>query len=109
MLETYFIEIPLESTRWENLTFGEYYNMPDVERQELREYLESINAPSGYELLDELLEEEDDLSGVCFISWRDIVLMSDEDLDFYKAYWDAKVSNPPMPEVVSYNYDDIPF
>ena len=109
----YFIGDSLKKTRWENLTFDEYYTMSGEKRQELKEYLESINAPSGYELLmeeeDELLEEEDELSGVCFISWRDIVLMSDEDLDFYKAYWDARVSNPPMPEVVSYNYDDIPF
>lgn len=49
----YFIEVPLVSTRWENLTFNEYYIMSDEERQEIKEYLDSINAPSGYELMME--------------------------------------------------------
>lgn len=99
----YFIETPLEGTRWENLTFNNYYNMPDVERQELREYLESINAPYGGELMR---EEEDELPGVLFLSWRDIVLMSDDELDFYKYYWDVRNSAVPMPEVECDNYDD---
>jgi hypothetical protein len=94
---------PLEGTRWENLTFNEYYNMSDEERQEFREYLISINAPYGDELM---MQEEDDLPGVLFLSWRDIVIMSDDELDFYKQYWDARNSAAPMSEVEYDNYDD---
>ena len=92
----YFIRTPLEDTRWEDLTFDEYYIMSDEERQEFKEYLISINAPYGDELMR---EEEDELPGVLFLSWRDIVLMSDDELVFFKEYWDARAMAPSMPEV----------
>ena len=99
----YFIETPLEGTRWVNLTFDEYYTMSDEKRQEFKDYLISINAPYGDELMR---EEEDELPGVLFLSWRDIVLMSDDELDFYKHYWDARNSAVPMPEGECDNTED---
>ena len=99
----YFIGDSLKKTRWENLTFDEYYTMSGEKRQELKEYLISINAPYGDELM---MQEEDDLPGVLFLSWRDIVLMSDDELEFYKQYWDARNSAAPMSEVEYDNYDD---
>ena len=103
MFETYFIEIPLEGTRWENLTFDDYYNMPDEERQVLRKYLESINAPLGSNFVDEYYPE------ASFITWRDIVSMSDDELEDYNRYLEVRAMAPPMPEVECDNYDDCPF
>lgn len=108
----YFIEVPLVSTRWENLTFNNYYNMPDVERQELREYLESINAPCGSNIVD-----EDSPVVASYITWRDIVSMSNDELEDYKRYLDARDMAPPMHEVECdntedserTNYDNLPF
>jgi len=105
MFDYYFIEIPLEDTRWENLTFNEYYNMSDEERQEFREYLISINAPYGDDFTD-----EDDPPGAYFcITWRDIVSFSDDSLERYKLYRESRAMAPPMPEVKCDNNDDLPF
>ena len=109
----YFVGPKLVGTKWEDLTFDEYYIMSDEERQEIKEYLESINAPSGYELMME--EGEEILPGVCYLSWKNIVSMSDDSLEFYKAYRDVRY--PPIHEgerdntkdSEKSNYDDLPF
>jgi len=111
----YFVGPKLVGTKWEDLTFDEYYIMSDEERQEIKEYLDSINAPSGYELMME--EGEEILPGVCYLSWKNIVSMSDDELEDYKRYLEARDMAPPMHEVEcdntedseKSNYDDLPF
>lgn len=69
---------PLKGTKWEDLTLPKYCNeMSDDEREELKEHLENINAPFAYEVDDDINEEGD------YKTWRDIVSMSDEELDKY--------------------------
>ena len=80
MNDNYYKGDPLEGTRWENLSFDEYYNMTDDERKELREHLESINAPFGSDIIDEANPEDN------YKTWRDIVTMSEEEL---KDYWNC--------------------
>lgn len=105
MFDYYFIGTLLEDTRWENLTFDEYYNMSDEERQDFREYLESINAPYGDDFPD-----EDGVGGAYFyITWSDIVSFSDDSLERYKLYREMKAMAPPMPEVECDNNDNLPF
>lgn len=77
MNDNYYKGDPLTGTRWEDLSFDEYYNMTDDDRKELREYLESINAPFGSDIDDEADPEGN------YKTWRDIVSMSDEELEDY--------------------------
>ena len=94
MKDNNFKEDTLEGTRWENLTFGEYhYFFSDEEKRELKEYLESINAPLGSEINYEADPEEN------YKTWRDIVTMSEEEL---KDYWNcvkARYTIVPIPGI----------
>lgn len=85
---------PLEGTKWEYLTIGEYYCfLSDEEKQEFREYLESINAPLGVEINYKSDSEEN------YKTWRDIVSMSEEEL---KDYWNsvkARYTIVPIQEI----------
>ena len=74
---------PLKGTKWENLTFYEYYEeMSDEERQELKEHLENINAPFTWDVdyREEFYPREFSRT------WRDITLMSKEQLKGYYYY-----------------------
>ena len=73
----YFIGDSLKKTRWENLTFDEYYLMSDEEKLELKGHLVSINAPFSSDLQDEEAPEGN------YKTWMDIVSMSDEELEKY--------------------------
>lgn len=74
---------PLKGTKWENLTFDEYYDeMSDDERKELKEHLESINAPFTWGVFT----REDLYPRGYNRTWRDIVLMTKEQLDDYHFY-----------------------
>jgi len=77
MNENIFEGDPLEGTRWENLTFNEYYLMSDEEKLELKGHLVSINAPFSSDLQDEEAPEGN------YKTWMDIVSMSDEELEKY--------------------------
>lgn len=74
---------PLKGTKWENLTFDEYHDeMSDDERKELKEHLESIKAPFTWGVFT----REDFYPRGYNRTWRDIVLMSKEQLDDYHFY-----------------------
>jgi len=106
MYNIYFVGPKLVGTKWENLTFKKYYEeMSDEERQELRKYLESINSPYG----DDILEEDDPGGAFSYKAWRDIVSMSDDELEYWNQYWEERDSGPAMPEIECDNYDDLPF
>ena len=83
MIDGKFQGDPLKGTKWENLTFYEYYEeLSDEERQELKEHLESINAPFTWnvEYREEFYPREFSRT------WRDIALMSKEQLKGYYYY-----------------------
>ena len=94
MKENNFKRDLLEGTRWENLTFGEYhYFFSDEEKRELKEYLESINAPFGSDI-----NNEDDPEGN-YKTWRDIVSMSEDEQDDYWEYVKARDKKLPTPGI----------
>ena len=106
MFNIYFVGPKLVGTKWENLTLKKYYEeMSDDERKDLRKYLESINSPYG----DDILEEDDSGGAFSYKAWRDIVSMSDDELEDYNRYLELRAMSPSMPEVKCDNYDDLPF
>ena len=79
----FIIGVPLEGTRWENLTFYEYYEeLSSEEREKFKEYLESINAPFTCQIEN----ENECYPKECVKTWRDIVSMSTEELKEYYCY-----------------------
>lgn len=74
---------PLKGSRWEDLSFEDYLNMSNEERQELKSYLEDlIEVPPGWGFVDE--------DGY-YNEWMHIVsLSSDEELKDY--YYQKKIS-----------------
>ena len=103
MNEIFYNGDPLEGTRWEKLSFDDYYNMANEERQELRCYLECINAPYWYNLVNESNPEGH------YNTWRDIVSMTNNELEEYKQYVETRAKATLMPRFECNNYDDCPF
>lgn len=79
MSEEYSEGDPLLGTQWEHLSLNDYYNMSEGERNDLKRYLEKINAPFGSDIDDEVNIEGN------YVTWRDIVSMSSEEFgEFYR-------------------------
>ena len=90
---------PLKGTKWESLTLHTYYeDMSDEERNELRKHLESINAPFRCDVND--AEDYYPKGLVGHWTWRDIVCMSAEQLDYY--YYELSLT----PKEVVYYEDE---
>ena len=86
-------------TKWESLTLHTYYeDMSDEERNELRKHLESINAPFRCDVND--AEDYYPKGLVGHWTWRDIVCMSAEQLDYY--YYELSLT----PKEVVYYEDE---
>ena len=50
----HYVGDPLEGSRWEGLSFEDYYNMTDERKQEFKEYLDNlIDIPPGVHFVDE--------------------------------------------------------
>ena len=94
MKDDYFKGDPLVGTRWENLTFGEYYYFfSDEEKQELKEYLENINAPFGSDINDEDYQKGN------YKTWRDIVSLSEDEFNYYRGLVKARDKYLPIPGI----------
>ncbi len=94
MKENIFKKDPLEGTKWANLTLGEYhYLLLNNEQQELKQYLESINAPFGSDINDEDYQKGN------YKTWRDIVSLSEDEFNYYRGLVKARDKYLPIPGI----------